>query len=108
MSALQRLHMGSARVRVRSSHPVHEVSQPPGESAVTAPEWRVSTVVGPGGPVRERHAFADLSGHIAQAVCQHTAMTGQLGDDDTTVRLCPLCVLFVGSDLARGQSEMWR
>jgi hypothetical protein len=62
--------------------------------------WRVSSHLGPAGQVRERHAFADMSGQIAQARCEQTAFTDQLEPDDTSARLCPLCALFVGADLA--------
>ncbi len=71
--------------------------------------WRVSTTLGPNGPGRERHAFKDLSGHLATALCEHTAPVDRLGADDQSARLCPLCWLFFGTDLAdqRGES-MWR
>ena len=72
-------------------------------------EWRVSSHLGPHGDVRERHAYRDLSGHIAQAVCEQTAFTEQLEPDDESARPCPLCVLFVGVALADeiGDGEQW-
>ena len=72
-------------------------------------EWRVSTHLGPDGGVRERHAYRDLTGHIAQAVCEQTAFTEQLEADDEAARPCPLCVLFVGVALAEqlGDGEQW-
>lgn len=65
--------------------------------------WRVSTHLGPDGEVRWRHAFRDLSGHIAQALCEQTTFTEQLEPDDQSARLCPLCWLFFGTDLAARQ-----
>lgn len=75
-----------------------------------AVEWRISTHIGPGGDVRERHAYRDLSGQIAEAICEQTAFTEQLEPDNDAVRACPLCVLFVGASLAErmGDGENWR
>lgn len=61
----------------------------------TPVEWRVSTHIGPDGAVLARHAFRDLSGQIAQAVCEHTSLTERLAPDDPAVRGCPLCALFL-------------
>lgn len=76
---------------------------------MTAPEWRVAAHLGPGGEVRERHAYRDLSGLIAQAVCEQTAFTERLEPDSEAARACPLCVLFVGMSLAdqAGDGEQW-
>jgi hypothetical protein len=72
-------------------------------------EWRVATNIGPDGNVRERHAYRDLSGQIAQAVCEQTVFTERLEPDSDAVRACPLCVLFVGVALADQQQgdERW-
>lgn len=60
----------------------------------------MSTTVGPNGAARERHAFKDLTGHLAVALCEHTTPTTLLAEDDRSARLCPLCWLFFGTDLA--------
>lgn len=72
-------------------------------------EWRVAVHLGPDGEVRERHAYRDLSGQIAEAVCEQTAFTAQLEPDDEAAQTCPLCALFVGVALAdqMGDGEQW-
>lgn len=98
-----------ARDRIRSTHLVHGLPRPSGQgpsqdTAMIMPAsevaWRVSTTVGPGGEQRERHAFKDLTGPTAEALCQHTAFTPQLKPDNANDPLCTLCWLFFGTDLA--------
>jgi hypothetical protein len=77
---------------------------------VTDVEWRVAEHIGPHGHIRERHAYRDLTGHIAEALCEQTAFTEQLQPDDEGARLCPLCALFVGTALAKthNDDDLWR
>lgn len=80
-----------------------------GQQPAAGVAWRVSKHVGPHGHIRERHAFPDLTGRIAEAVCEQTAFTDQLQPDDLSARLCPLCALFVGTALAKqqGDGQQW-
>lgn len=45
--------------------------------------------------VAERHAYRTLTGQWALAMCTHVSLTADLGDDDDSVPMCPLCAVFV-------------
>lgn len=48
--------------------------------------------------VRERHAFRGLAGRWSLAKCTLVALTSELGDDDESVPMCPLCNVFLMAD----------
>lgn len=59
---------------------------------------RVANVPTEDGPGLVRHAFPDLSGLLALAVCAtHNSMTSELRADDPDVPLCPLCAVFLAA-----------
>jgi hypothetical protein len=59
---------------------------------------RVSNVLTEDGVRLERHAFLDVSGLLAVAVCAtHNSMTSELRSDDPDVPLCPLCAVFLAA-----------
>lgn len=59
---------------------------------------RVSSVLAQDGLRLERHAFLDVSGLLAVAVCAtHTSLTSELRSDDPDVPLCQLCAVFLAA-----------
>jgi hypothetical protein len=57
---------------------------------------RVVSLPAPDGPQPERHAYRDVSGHLAVPICTlHTVLTEELRPDDPSVQTCPLCAVFL-------------
>lgn len=46
----------------------------------------------------ERHVFLNLDGQWALARCTHLSLTSELGEDDESVPMCPLCNVFLMAD----------
>lgn len=71
---------------------------------------RVSNVLAEDGVRLERHAFLDVSGLLAVAVCAtHNTLTSELRSDDPIVPLCPLCAVFLAAaELQLGDGPDWK